>query len=107
MKVNNSTLHVPIIHKLKLSLKKITNKYSDINYTGADKVYYTSLTMSRCKIKIISILIPGKGFYRDSPIYKNFSMQVFNVVSGTAPMTASFFSPFLNIMTVGMLRIPY
>lgn len=42
-----------------------------------------------------------------SPFYKNFSMQVVNVDSGTAPMTASFFSPSLKIITVGILRIPY
>uniref|UniRef100_A0A0A9H0N3 Thioredoxin M-type n=1 Tax=Arundo donax TaxID=35708 RepID=A0A0A9H0N3_ARUDO len=35
-----------------------------------------------------------------------FSMQVTKVLSGTAPITASFFSPFLNIITVGMLRMP-
>lgn len=34
-------------------------------------------------------------------------MLVVNVVFGTAPMTASFFSPPLKIMTVGILRIPY
>lgn len=33
-------------------------------------------------------------------------MQVVSVDLGTAPMTASFFSPFLKIITVGMLRIP-
>nr|GMD84090.1 hypothetical protein D5086_0000070700 [Ipomoea batatas] len=33
-------------------------------------------------------------------------MQVHNVDLGTAPITASLFSPFLKIMTVGMLRIP-
>lgn len=38
--------------------------------------------------------------------YKNFSMEVVSVDLGTAPMIASFFSPFLNIITVGMLRIP-
>ena len=41
------------------------------------------------------------------PLYKNFSMQVVNVDSGTAPITASFFSPFLKTITVGILRIPY
>lgn len=40
-------------------------------------------------------------------LYKNFSMLVVKVDFGTAPIIASFFSPFLNIMTVGMLRIPY
>lgn len=39
--------------------------------------------------------------------YKNLSMLVASVVFGTAPITASFFSPFLKIMTVGILRIPY
>lgn len=39
--------------------------------------------------------------------YKNLSMQVVNVDSWTAPMTASFFSPPLKIMTVGILRMPY
>ncbi|GAB4831811.1 hypothetical protein Ancab_005826 [Ancistrocladus abbreviatus] len=34
-------------------------------------------------------------------------MLVVNVDFGTAPITASFFSPFLKIKTVGMLRIPY
>lgn len=34
-------------------------------------------------------------------------MQETNVLSGTAPMTASFFSPFLNIIIVGMLLTPY
>lgn len=34
-------------------------------------------------------------------------MVVVRVVLGTAPMTASFFSPLLKIMIVGMLRIPY
>lgn len=29
------------------------------------------------------------------------------VVFGTAPITASFFSPFKKIMSVGMLRVPY
>ena len=40
-------------------------------------------------------------------LYKNFSMLVVNVDLGTAPITASFFSPLLNIMTVGNLRMPY
>lgn len=40
-------------------------------------------------------------------VYKNFSMLVVKVDLGTAPITVSFFSPFLNIMTVGMLLIPY
>jgi hypothetical protein len=39
--------------------------------------------------------------------YKNFSILVVKVVLGTAPIMASFFSPFLKIITVGMLRIPY
>uniref|UniRef100_A0A0E0MKE6 Uncharacterized protein n=1 Tax=Oryza punctata TaxID=4537 RepID=A0A0E0MKE6_ORYPU len=34
------------------------------------------------------------------------SMMVARVVLGTAPMTLSFFSPFLNMRTVGMLRMP-
>ena len=34
-------------------------------------------------------------------------MLAVSVVLGTAPMTASFFSPLMNIMIVGMLRIPY
>lgn len=40
-------------------------------------------------------------------LYKNFSMLAVSVVLGTAPMTASFFSPLMNIMVVGTLRIPY
>ena len=36
-----------------------------------------------------------------------FSITVTNVALGTAPMIVSFFSPFLKINTVGMLRIPY
>lgn len=40
-------------------------------------------------------------------LYKNFSMLVVSVDLGTAPITASFFSPSLKIITVGMLRIPY
>lgn len=39
--------------------------------------------------------------------YKNFSIQVVKVDLGTAPITASFFSPPLKIITVGILRIPY
>ena len=34
-------------------------------------------------------------------------MVVTKVALGTAPMMVSFFSPPLNIMTVGILRIPY
>ena len=30
-----------------------------------------------------------------------------SVLLGTAPMTVSSFCPFLKIMTVGMLRMPY
>uniref|UniRef100_A0A0A9FSI8 Thioredoxin M-type n=1 Tax=Arundo donax TaxID=35708 RepID=A0A0A9FSI8_ARUDO len=37
----------------------------------------------------------------------NLSMQVISVLSGTAPATESFFSPFLNIIMVGMLWTPY
>lgn len=40
-------------------------------------------------------------------LYKNFSMLVVSVDLGTAPITVSFLSPSLKIMTVGMLRIPY
>ena len=40
-------------------------------------------------------------------LYKNFSMLAVSVVLGTAPITASFFSPLMKIMIVGMLRIPY
>jgi hypothetical protein len=40
-------------------------------------------------------------------IYKNFSMLAVSVDLGTAPITASFFSPLTKIMIVGMLRIPY
>lgn len=36
-----------------------------------------------------------------------FSMVADKVDLGTAPMTLSFFSPFLKNSTVGMLRIPY
>jgi hypothetical protein len=36
-----------------------------------------------------------------------FSMVCTNVDLGTAPITASIFCPFLKIMTVGILRIPY
>jgi hypothetical protein len=39
--------------------------------------------------------------------YKNFSMLAVSVLLGTAPITASFFSPLTKIMIVGMLRIPY
>uniref|UniRef100_A0A7C8YMI3 Uncharacterized protein n=1 Tax=Opuntia streptacantha TaxID=393608 RepID=A0A7C8YMI3_OPUST len=39
-------------------------------------------------------------------LHKNFSIVVFNVSLGTAPITASFFSPLLKIMKVGMLRTP-
>lgn len=39
--------------------------------------------------------------------FKYFSRVVANVDLGTAPITVSFFSPFLKTMTVGMLRIPY
>jgi hypothetical protein len=39
--------------------------------------------------------------------YKNFSMVVVKVVLGTAPIIASIFSPYLKMITVGMLRIPY
>lgn len=41
------------------------------------------------------------------PTYKNFSMVAVNVVLGTAPIIASFFSPLMKIMMVGTLRIPY
>lgn len=34
-------------------------------------------------------------------------MQAVRVLLGTAPMIVSFLSPFLKIMIVGMLRIPY
>lgn len=34
-------------------------------------------------------------------------MLAVSVVLGTAPRTASFFSPLMNIMVVGTLRIPY
>lgn len=40
-------------------------------------------------------------------LYKNLSMHAVSVFLGTAPIIASFLSPFLKIMTVGMLRIPY
>jgi len=39
-------------------------------------------------------------------LHKNFSMLVVNVDLGTAPIMASFFSPLLKIITVGMLLIP-
>ena len=40
-------------------------------------------------------------------LYKNFLILEISVVLGTAPMIASFFSPLLKKMIVGMLRIPY
>lgn len=39
--------------------------------------------------------------------YKNFSMPAVKVDLGTAPITASFLSPLMKVMMVGMLRIPY
>lgn len=44
---------------------------------------------------------------RTSSIYKNLPMHVTRVLSCTAPITVSFFSPFLKRIIVGMLRIPY
>ena len=51
-------------------------------------------------------LLPAEAFLA-LPSHKNFSMLVVSVDFGTAPITASFFSPFLKIMTVGILRMPY
>uniref|UniRef100_A0A2P2K809 Uncharacterized protein n=1 Tax=Rhizophora mucronata TaxID=61149 RepID=A0A2P2K809_RHIMU len=51
-------------------------------------------------------LIPVNAFLTYH-IYNNFSMLVVKVLLGTAPIIASFFSPFLKIITVGMLLIPY
>ena len=52
-----------------------------------------------------------KGFQKNKvesrKIYKNFSMLAVSVDLGTAPITASFFSPLTKNMIVGMLRIPY
>ena len=45
--------------------------------------------------------------YEIKSAYKYFSMVDVNVAFGTAPMTVSIFLPFLKIITVGMLRIPY
>lgn len=42
-----------------------------------------------------------------SLIHKNFSIVLSSDVLGTAPITASFFSPLLKIKIVGMLRTPY
>ncbi len=40
-------------------------------------------------------------------VYKYFSMVCTMEAFGTAPMMASIFWPFLKIMTVGMLLMPY
>lgn len=44
---------------------------------------------------------------RSDAYQRYFSRVEVNVDLGTAPMTVSFFSPPLNTMTVGMLRMPY
>lgn len=94
-------MNLPI--KILLRNNIIQQQHQVINYTGG----FRGL-LEGGSIFAMSLSVSLRRYVQaHQPFYKNFSMHVINVDSGTAPITASFFSPFLNMMTVGILRIPY